>query len=40
MMAALTRALEEGRPVLDGAFLALVDGEQFRSLLRGNTPIP
>jgi hypothetical protein len=40
MMAALTRALEEGVPLLDGGFLARVSPEQFRSILRGSVPIP
>lgn len=40
MMAALTRALDEGWPLLDGANLAKIDAGQFRHLLRGNVPIP
>jgi hypothetical protein len=40
MMAALTRGLDEGQPLLDGAFLANTSTEQFRHLLRGNVPIP
>ena len=40
MMAALTRALEEGYPLLDGAFLARIREDEFRHMLRGNAPIP
>jgi len=40
MMGALTRGLEKGLPLLDGAFLAKIEAGQFRHLLRGNTPIP
>jgi hypothetical protein len=40
MMAALTRALEEGYALLDGASLARVGTDQFRHILRGNVPIP
>lgn len=40
MMAALTRALGEGMPLLNGAFLAQIDARQFRHILRGNTAIP
>jgi hypothetical protein len=40
MMAALTRALDDGYPLLDGAFLAATGVEQFRHILRGNVPIP
>jgi hypothetical protein len=40
MMAALTRALDEGYSLLDGAFLARIRDDQFRHILRGNVPIP
>ena len=40
MMAALTRALDEGYPLLDGAFLARIGEDEFRHILRGNVPIP
>jgi hypothetical protein len=40
MMAALTRALDEGYPLLDGAFLARIRVDEFRHMLRGNVPIP
>ena len=40
LLAALTRALDEGYPLLDGAFLACIGAEQFRHILRGNVPIP
>jgi hypothetical protein len=40
LMAALTRALEEGYPLLDGAFLARVGEDEFHHILRGNVPIP
>ena len=40
MMAALTRALDEGYPLLDGAFLARIGENEFRHILRGNVPIP
>lgn len=40
LMAALTRALEEGYPLLSGAFLARTSPEQFRRILRGNVSIP
>jgi hypothetical protein len=40
MMAALTRALEEGYPLLSGAFLTQVSPDQFRHILRGYVSIP
>jgi len=40
MMAALTRALEEGEAVLDGAYLGRMGAGGFRHILRGNVPIP
>jgi len=40
MMAALSRALEEGYPQLDGAFLASIGEDEFRHIVRGNVPIP
>jgi hypothetical protein len=40
MMAALSRALDEGYPLLDGAFLARIGEDEFRHILRGNVPIP
>ncbi len=40
LMAALTRALEEGYPLLSGAFLAHVSPDQFRHILQGNVAIP
>lgn len=40
MMASLTRALDEGYPLFDGAFLARISAEDFRHILRGNVPIP
>ncbi len=41
MMAALTRALEdEGQPLFEGEFLAGIEADQFRHILRGNVPIP
>lgn len=40
MMGALTSALEEGLPLLDGAFLAAVGEAELRHILRGNVPIP
>jgi hypothetical protein len=40
LMAALTRALEEGDPLLSGAFLTRISPDQFRRILRGNVSIP
>lgn len=40
LMAALTRALEEGYPLLSGAFLTHVSPDQFRHILRGYVSIP
>ncbi len=40
MMAALTRALDEGYSLLDGAFLARIREDEFRHILRGNVSIP
>jgi hypothetical protein len=41
MMAALTRALvDDGLPLLDGAFLVGITPEVFGYILRGNVPIP
>ena len=40
LMAALTRALDEGYPLLDGAFLARIGEDEFRHIVRGNVPIP
>ncbi len=41
LMGALTRALEDGGlPQFDGAFLARIEAESFRHILRGNVPIP
>ncbi len=40
LMAALTRALDEGYPLLDGAYLAWIGEDEFRQILRGNVPIP
>jgi hypothetical protein len=40
LMAALTRALEEGDPLLSGAFLTRIRPDSFRRILRGNVSIP
>jgi hypothetical protein len=40
MMAALTRALDEGYPLLDGVFLARSGEDEFHHILRGNVLIP
>lgn len=40
LMAALSRALGEGLPLLDGSFLVQIDARQFHHILRGNTTIP
>jgi hypothetical protein len=40
LMAALTRALDEGYPLLDGTFLARIKADRFRNILRGSVPIP
>ena len=40
MMAALSRALDEGYPLLDGTFLARIREDEFRHMLCGNVPIP
>ena len=40
MMAALSRGLEEGYPLLDGGFLAGISPGEFRHIFRGNVPIP
>jgi hypothetical protein len=40
LMGALTRALDEGYPLLEGAFLARITLRDFRHILRGNVPIP
>ena len=40
-MAALTRAIvDDGFPLLEGAFLARIEADTFRHILRGNVPIP
>ncbi|HOO76827.1 MAG TPA: queuosine salvage family protein [bacterium] len=40
MFAALTRALEEGHPIYDGAYLAKLSKTDLAHILRGNVPIP
>ena len=40
LFAALSRALEEGRPVTDGSYLANLSEEELACVLRGNVRIP
>lgn len=40
MIAAIMRAIDEGKPILDAGYRATIGKEDYREILRGNTEIP